>query len=55
MWNIVKILEPLPDGKALFLRAGVGWKHGLVGHAIIDAGLHSQAGYTLLFPRTSIG
>ena len=43
-----KILDLLPDGKSLFLRAGVGWKHGLVGHAIIDAGVHSQAGYTLL-------
>ena len=27
-----KILELLPDGTALLLRAGVGWKEGMVGH-----------------------
>ena len=27
-----KILELLPDGTALLLRAGVGWKEGIVGH-----------------------
>jgi PAS domain S-box-containing protein len=43
-----KVLELLPDGKALLLRAGVGWKDGLVGHATLDAGTDSQAGYTLL-------
>jgi PAS domain S-box-containing protein len=43
-----KILRLLPDGKALRLQAGVGWKAGLVGHALVDAGADSQAGYTLL-------
>ena len=43
-----KILRLLPDGKALRLEAGVGWKPGLVGHALIDAGEDSQAGYSLL-------
>ena len=43
-----KILELLPDGKSLLLRAGVGWKNGLVGQAIVDSGSDSQAGYTLL-------
>ena len=43
-----KILELLPDGEALRLRAGVGWKEGSVGRAIVNAGIHSQAGYTLL-------
>ena len=43
-----KVLELLPDGKALLLRAGVGWKKGLVGHTTVDAGVESQAGYTLL-------
>lgn len=43
-----KILELLPDGNALRLRAGVGWKEGLVGQATVEAGLQSQAGYTLL-------
>lgn len=43
-----KVLELLPDGKELLLRAGVGWKEGLVGCARVDAGTSSQAGFTLL-------
>jgi PAS domain S-box-containing protein len=43
-----KILELLPDGKALLLKAGVGWKEGMVGKATVGAGTNSQAGYTLL-------
>ncbi len=43
-----KILELLPDGNALLLRAGVGWKDGLVGKATVPAERQSQAGYTLL-------
>jgi PAS domain S-box-containing protein len=43
-----KVLELLPDGKALRLQSGVGWKAGLVGHALVDSGADSQAGYTLL-------
>lgn len=42
-----KVLERLPDGCGLRLVAGVGWQKGLVGAAIVDAGLHSQAGFTL--------
>jgi PAS domain S-box-containing protein len=43
-----KVMELLPDGKTLLLRAGTGWKEGLVGHAVVTAGTESQAGYTLL-------
>ncbi|HYA17948.1 MAG TPA: SpoIIE family protein phosphatase [Bryobacteraceae bacterium] len=43
-----KVLELLPDDKELLLRAGVGWKEGLVGHATVPTGLDSQAGFTLL-------
>lgn len=43
-----KILELLPGGRTLLLRAGIGWKQGLIGQATIDAGYDSQAGYTLL-------
>ena len=42
-----KVLELLPDGKAMILRAGVGWKEGIVGAVTVNAGLDSQAGYTL--------
>ena len=42
-----KVLKLLPDGNNMLLLTGVGWKDGLVGHAVIDAKLNSQAGYTL--------
>lgn len=43
-----KVLELLPNRRALLLRAGVGWKEGLVGKATVSTGLESQAGFTLL-------
>jgi len=43
-----KVLELLPERNVLLLRAGVGWKNGLVGHATVGTGADSQAGYTLL-------
>src|SRR5581483_2429049 len=42
-----KVLELLPGGERLLLRAGVGWKENLVGTATVSAGPDSQAGYTL--------
>ncbi|MBI5367264.1 MAG: PAS domain S-box protein, partial [Planctomycetes bacterium] len=44
---LATILELLPDGSALRLRAGRGWKPGLVGAALVSLGRESQAGYTL--------
>ncbi len=49
-----KVLELLPDGEALLLRAGVGWHDGLVGNARVSSGVESQAGYTLLSGRPVI-
>ncbi|SFL54601.1 PAS domain S-box-containing protein [Halogranum rubrum] len=43
-----KVLDLLPDGEALSLRAGVGWRDGLVGDATVATDHGSQAGYTLL-------
>ncbi|WP_414526355.1 GAF domain-containing protein [Nodularia chucula] len=43
-----KILELLPSGNKLLLRAGVGWQSGLVGQATVSNDINSQAGYTLL-------
>ena len=42
-----KVLEVLPGGEALLLRAGVGWRKGSVGWASVGAGTDSQAGYTM--------
>jgi GAF domain-containing protein len=41
------VFELLPHG-ALVLRAGAGWKEGLVGRATVHGGRDSQAGFTLL-------
>jgi DNA-binding CsgD family transcriptional regulator len=41
------ILELLPGGDALLLRAGAGWRAGLVGRATLGSGLESHAGYAL--------
>lgn len=46
--DLCKILELLPSKEALLLRAGVGWKKGLVGTATVGSEKNSQAGYTLL-------
>ncbi len=46
--DMVKILEHIPEKKSCFLRSGVGWQDGLVGHASVGSDLESQAGYTLI-------
>jgi DNA-binding NarL/FixJ family response regulator len=42
-----KVVELLPGGEELLLRAGVGWREGLVGVARESAGEGSEAGYSL--------
>ena len=42
-----KVLELTEDETVLKLRAGVGWREGLVGSATVGAGHDSHAGYTL--------
>jgi hypothetical protein len=42
-----KVLELLPAGDALLLKAGMGWKEGYVGQATVGTETDSQAGYTL--------
>jgi signal transduction histidine kinase len=42
-----QILELLPDRDLLLMRAGVGWREGVVGQATVDARPDSQVGYTL--------
>nr|MDQ3829152.1 histidine kinase [Candidatus Tectomicrobia bacterium] len=43
-----QVLELLPDRDSFLLRAGVGWKEGLVGHATMDAKADAEAGRALL-------
>jgi two-component sensor histidine kinase len=42
-----KVMERLPSGDKLLMRAGTGWKPGLVGHLVVDAGSKSAGGFTL--------
>lgn len=42
-----KVLEVLPSGDQLLVRAGVGWEKDVVGKATIDADVGSPAGYAL--------
>ena len=44
----VKLLELLTDEDCLLMRAGVGWKAGMVGQAKLSTGLQSQAGYAMV-------
>ncbi len=43
-----KILELLPGGKQFQLRWGIGWQPELLGVAMVEANVNSQAGYTLM-------
>ena len=45
--EFVKVLELVPGDAEFVLRAGVGWKPGVVGVAHVTTGRESQAGYTL--------
>ena len=49
-----KVLELLPDGKELILRAVFGCPADAVNHITVGAGLDSQAGYTLVSDKPVI-
>jgi two-component sensor histidine kinase len=40
-----KVLEYLPDGKRLLVRAGIGWGSGTIGQVSLGVDLESPAGY----------
>ncbi len=35
--HLAKVVELQPDGRAMLIRAGVGWQPGIVGQMLIDA------------------
>jgi two-component sensor histidine kinase len=45
--DLVKVLQLMPDGETMLLRAGVNWNPGVVGHATFGAHSQSPAGYAL--------
>jgi two-component sensor histidine kinase len=52
--ELTKILELLPGETELLLRAGIGWRTGVVGTTHVSTGRDSQAGYTLAAGRPVI-
>lgn len=52
--QLCAVFELLPAGDALLLRAGVGWRDGCVGEAMVSAGRESLAGYSLRRRRAVI-
>src|SRR5215468_10922534 len=42
-----KVLEYMPTGNRLLVRAGVGWHEGIVGRATVGADLESPSGFAL--------
>jgi two-component sensor histidine kinase len=45
--ELVKVLELLPDGETMLVRAGVNWNEGVVGHATFPAHASSPSGYAI--------
>src|SRR5690606_25270319 len=44
---LIKILQFADNAEQLYLRAGLGWREGIVGHALIGLDSGSQAAFTL--------
>ena len=45
--ELAKVLELQPDGQTLLVKAGVGWKPGVVGHVRVEAEEASSEGHAL--------
>ncbi|MFN7950032.1 MAG: PAS domain S-box protein [Blastocatellia bacterium] len=50
-----QILESAPDAATLRLRAGVGWKPGLIGQALVSAGSDAASPVPVVFEQLSDG
>src|SRR5215207_2300408 len=45
--DLAKVAELLPDGKSMLVRAGVGWKPGVVKEVVVSSDENSAEGLTL--------
>jgi PAS domain S-box-containing protein len=45
--DLAKVVELQPDGRTLLVRAGIGWKEGVIGVATIDATDNTSEAYAL--------
>lgn len=52
--DCAKVLELLPGGERLLVRAGIGWADGVVGSTTLGADANSPAGYALQTARPVI-
>ncbi len=52
--ELVKVLELMPGGDSLLVRAGIGWHPGVVGHEMIGAHELSPAGYAMQTDRPAL-
>jgi hypothetical protein len=52
--GLAKVLELQPDGRTLLVRAGVGWKPGVVGHVTLKAESGTLEGLALSIPEAVV-
>ncbi|TDH63366.1 GAF domain-containing protein [Dankookia rubra] len=52
--GLAKVLELQPDGRTLLVRAGVGWKPGVVGHVTLKAEPGTLEGLALSSPEAVV-
>src|SRR6478672_8289852 len=45
--DLAKLMELLPDGRIFAVRAGVGWRPGIIGEVTVTAAENSPEGLTL--------
>src|SRR4051794_12321571 len=45
--DLAKVVELMPGGKTMLVRAGIGWQPGVVNEVVISADEHSPEGLTL--------
>jgi hypothetical protein len=45
--DLAKLMELLPDGRTFAVRAGVGWRPGIIGEVTVTAAVISPEGLTL--------
>jgi hypothetical protein len=45
--DLAKLMELLPDGRTFKVRAGVGWRPGIIGEVTVTAAANSPEGLTL--------
>lgn len=45
--DLAKVMQLRPDGRTLLVREGIGWKAGIIGNTVVDAGAGSSEGHAI--------